>query len=78
MFSGVNNILYTETTERMSFNLSRDNHDSQGTVQADVRIKFLEKTTWNDALILQDSLERNGFLGSSVSITDCSADDACK
>ena len=78
MFSGVNNILYTETTERMSFNLSRDNHDYQGTVQADVRIKFLEKTTWKDALILQDSLERNGFLGSSVSITDCSADDACK
>lgn len=78
MFSGVNSILYTETTERMSFNLSRDNHDYQGTVQADVRIKFLEKTTWNDALILQDSLERNGFLGSSVSITDCSADDACK
>lgn len=78
MFSGVNNILNTETTERMSFNLSRDNHDYQGTVQADVRIKFLEKTTWNDALILQDSLERNGFLGSSVSITDCSADDACK
>lgn len=78
MFSGVNNILNTETTERMSFNLSRDNPDSQGTVQADVRIKFLEKTTWNDALILQDSLERNGFLGSSVSITDCSADDACK
>lgn len=78
MFSGVNNILYTETTERMSFNLSRDNHDYQGTVQADVRIKFLEKTTWNDALILQDSLERNGFLGRSVSITDCSADDACK
>ena len=78
MFSGVNNILNTETTERMSFNLSRDNHDYQGTVQADVRIKFLEKTTWKDALILQDSLERNGFLGSSVSITDCSADDACK
>ena len=43
-----------------------------------MRIKFLEKTTWKDALILQDSLERNGFLGSSVSITDCSADDACK
>ena len=62
----------------MSFNLSRDNHGYQGTVQADVRIKFLQKTTWKDALILQDSLERNGFLGSSVSLIDCSADDACK
>ena len=62
----------------MSFNLSRNNPDSQGTVQADVKIKFLAKTTWKDALILQDSLERNGFLGSSVNITDCSADDACK
>ena len=62
----------------MSFDLSRDNPDTQSTVQVDVRIKFLGKTTWNDALILQDSLERNVFLGSSVNITDCSADDACK
>ena len=54
-------------------------HPSSGPVDTTVEITFLGKTTWNDSLILQDSLERNGFLGSSASITDCTVvDDGCE
>ena len=51
---------------------------SSGTVHAHVRITFMGKTTWKDSLILQDSLEREGLLGSTASITDCTADDGCE
>jgi len=60
------------------FDLFRNDAGLQGKVRADVRITFSGKTTWNDTLILQDSLERNRFLESYASITNCSADDGCK
>lgn len=60
------------------FDLFRNDAGIQDRVLADVRITFSGKTTWNDTLILQDSLERNRFLESYASITNCSADDGCK
>lgn len=71
-------LMFDMLHNRVVFNLSRSDAGLQGKVRADVKITFSGKTTWNDTLILQDSLERNRFLESYASITNCSADDGCK
>ena len=71
-------LMFDMLHNRVVFNLSRSDAGLQGKVRADVKITFSGKTTWNDTLILQDSLERNRFLESYASITNCSVDDGCK
>lgn len=71
-------LMFDMLHNRVVFDLSRSDADLQGKVRVDVRITFSGKTTWNDTLILQDNLERNRFLESYASITNCSADDGCK
>lgn len=71
-------LMFDMLHNRVVFNLSRSDAGLQGKVRADVKITFSGKTTWNDTLILQDSLERSRFLESYASITNCSADDGCK
>lgn len=71
-------LMFDMLHNRVVFDLSRSDADLQGKVRVDVRLTFSGKTTWNDTLILQDNLERNRFLESYASITNCSADDGCK
>ena len=54
-------------------------HCSSGSVNALVRLKFVERTSWEDSIALQESLESEEFLGgTAASITECTADDGCE
>ncbi|KAJ7374392.1 hypothetical protein OS493_007495 [Desmophyllum pertusum] len=49
---------------------------TSGSVNALVRLKFVERTSWEDSIALQESLESEEFLGgTAASITECTAGD---